>query len=337
MGKSRDAFRTISEVAEWLDTQAHVLRFWESKFPQVKPVKRAGGRRYYRPQDMLLLGGIKKLLHDDGLTIKGAQKLLREKGVKYVSGLSQPLEGEEETSKTVEAAVQPAQPVPAPVNVTSEAEDYLPEDDGLPEEEEYLPEAESASSEEDDLPELAQADATALADTGDDADEDPQEEDGVTAPFATRDTPPAGGISDLFTHAQDTLESGAADGSDDDDMAPAEDTIPAFINRVTDQTVADDGPEDPADDSPSETLSALVNAADDTPPSTSDHAEDEELDEADDDAKRPASAQNEFSRDAFLIELSKANRIAAKDRPRAAELVAQLEALRTRAGESETA
>lgn len=95
MSKSPDAFRTISEVAEWLDTQAHVLRFWESKFTQVKPVKRAGGRRYYRPSDMMLLGGIKKLLHDDGMTIKGAQKLLREKGVKYVSGLSQPVDGEE--------------------------------------------------------------------------------------------------------------------------------------------------------------------------------------------------------------------------------------------------
>jgi DNA-binding transcriptional MerR regulator len=95
MSKSPDAFRTISEVAEWLDTQAHVLRFWESKFTQVKPVKRAGGRRYYRPSDMMLLGGIKKLLHDDGMTIKGAQKLLREKGVKYVASLSQPVDGEE--------------------------------------------------------------------------------------------------------------------------------------------------------------------------------------------------------------------------------------------------
>lgn len=85
--KSRDAFRTISEVSDWLDTPAHVLRFWESKFSQIKPVKRAGGRRYYRPQDMALLGGIKTLLHDQGMTIKGAQKLLREKGVKYVANL----------------------------------------------------------------------------------------------------------------------------------------------------------------------------------------------------------------------------------------------------------
>ena len=88
MPKSRDAFRTISEVADWLETPAHVLRFWESKFSQVKPVKRAGGRRYYRPADMELLGGIKKLLHEDGMTIKGVQKLLREQGVRYVASLS---------------------------------------------------------------------------------------------------------------------------------------------------------------------------------------------------------------------------------------------------------
>lgn len=92
MAKSADAFRTISEVAEWLETPAHVLRFWESKFSQVKPVKRAGGRRYYRPSDMQLLGGIKKLLHEDGLTIKGVQKILREQGVKHVAALSQPLD-----------------------------------------------------------------------------------------------------------------------------------------------------------------------------------------------------------------------------------------------------
>lgn len=87
MSKSRDAFRTISEVADELATPAHVLRFWESKFSQVKPVKRAGGRRYYRPADLDLLAGIKKLLHDDGMTIKGAQKLLREQGVKHVGSL----------------------------------------------------------------------------------------------------------------------------------------------------------------------------------------------------------------------------------------------------------
>jgi len=89
MAKSPDAFRTISEVSEWLDTPAHVLRFWESKFTQIKPVKRAGGRRYYRPDDMALLSGIKALLHDQGMTIKGAQKLLREKGVRHVAAFGQ--------------------------------------------------------------------------------------------------------------------------------------------------------------------------------------------------------------------------------------------------------
>lgn len=90
--KSPEAFRTISEVAEWLGVPTHVLRFWESRFAQVKPVKRAGGRRYYRPTDMELLGGIRKLLHDDGMTIRGVQKLLREEGVKYVSAMSPPLD-----------------------------------------------------------------------------------------------------------------------------------------------------------------------------------------------------------------------------------------------------
>ena len=92
MSKSADAFRTISEVAEWLDLPTHVLRFWESKFSQIKPVKRAGGRRYYRPRDMQLIGGLKTLLHDDGMTIRGAQKLLKENGVQHVIDLSPPLQ-----------------------------------------------------------------------------------------------------------------------------------------------------------------------------------------------------------------------------------------------------
>jgi DNA-binding transcriptional MerR regulator len=89
MEKSPDAFRTISEVAELLETPAHVLRFWESRFPQIRPVKRAGGRRYYRPADVALLTGIKRLLHDDGMTIRGVQKILREQGVKHVSGVAE--------------------------------------------------------------------------------------------------------------------------------------------------------------------------------------------------------------------------------------------------------
>ena len=76
--KSPDAFRTISEVAEDLDIPQHVLRFWESRFPQVKPVKRGGGRRYYRPEDIALLRRISDLLYTQGYTIKGVQRLLRD-------------------------------------------------------------------------------------------------------------------------------------------------------------------------------------------------------------------------------------------------------------------
>lgn len=97
MAKSPEAFRTISEVAEWLDTPAHVLRFWENRFSQIRPIKRAGGRRYYRPADMQLLGGIRKLLHEDGITIRGVQKILREQGVKYVASFSPPLDFAVET------------------------------------------------------------------------------------------------------------------------------------------------------------------------------------------------------------------------------------------------
>ena len=80
MEKTAEAFRTISEVANWLELPTHVLRFWESQFSQIKPVKRAGGRRYYRPKDMLLIGGIKKLLHEDGAENKAARALYQKSG-----------------------------------------------------------------------------------------------------------------------------------------------------------------------------------------------------------------------------------------------------------------
>ncbi|MDP7667985.1 MAG: MerR family transcriptional regulator [Rhodospirillales bacterium] len=81
-GKSDAAFRTISEVARELDLPQHVLRFWETKFTQIKPLKRGGGRRYYRPEDMVLLRRIRELLYDDGYTIRGVQKLLRGNGAR---------------------------------------------------------------------------------------------------------------------------------------------------------------------------------------------------------------------------------------------------------------
>src|ERR1700760_1886314 len=85
--KSPDAFRTISEVALELDVPQHVLRFWESRFTQLKPVKRAGGRRYYRPEDIDLLRGIRALLYRDGLTIKGVQKILKDRGHRHVAAI----------------------------------------------------------------------------------------------------------------------------------------------------------------------------------------------------------------------------------------------------------
>ena len=85
IAKAPDAFRTISEVSEQLDVPQHVLRFWEAKFTQVRPLKRAGGRRYYRPDDIDLLKGVRALLYNEGLTIKGVQKVLREQGAKHVA------------------------------------------------------------------------------------------------------------------------------------------------------------------------------------------------------------------------------------------------------------
>lgn len=84
MDKSPDAFRTISEVADDLDLPQHVLRFWETRFSQIKPMKRGGGRRYYRPQDVELIKGIRFMLYDQGYTIKGVQKLLKENGIQFV-------------------------------------------------------------------------------------------------------------------------------------------------------------------------------------------------------------------------------------------------------------
>jgi len=89
MAKASEAFRTISEVADELDVPKHVLRFWEGKFPQIRPMKRGGGRRYYRPEDVELLKGIRVLLHLEGFTIRGVQKLLKEQGAEQVKASGQ--------------------------------------------------------------------------------------------------------------------------------------------------------------------------------------------------------------------------------------------------------
>lgn len=89
MDKSPDAFRTISEAADELDLPQHVLRFWETRFSTIKPLKRGGGRRYYRPEDVMLLKGIRRLLYDQGFTIKGVQRILKEQGPRYVIGVGE--------------------------------------------------------------------------------------------------------------------------------------------------------------------------------------------------------------------------------------------------------
>lgn len=96
--KSAQAFRTISEVATALDVPQHVLRFWESKFSQVRPLKRGGGRRYYRPDDVVLLQNIRNLLYDDGYTIKGVQKLLRDGSLKTKQSVEPKTDSEKKTS-----------------------------------------------------------------------------------------------------------------------------------------------------------------------------------------------------------------------------------------------
>ena len=90
MAKSPNAFRTISEAADEVGAPQHVLRFWETKFAFLTPLKRAGGRRFYRPQDVVLLKAVKRLLHDEGLTIKGVQRLYKEQGLKRLAHYGDP-------------------------------------------------------------------------------------------------------------------------------------------------------------------------------------------------------------------------------------------------------
>jgi DNA-binding transcriptional MerR regulator len=115
MEKAPDAFRTISEVADELDIPQHVLRFWESRFAQIKPLKRAGGRLYYRPDDVDLLRGIKHLLYGEGYTIRGVQRIFREQGGKFVQAVWQP------------GAVQPAA-APEEDTLVSETEQLAPDE-----------------------------------------------------------------------------------------------------------------------------------------------------------------------------------------------------------------
>ncbi|MEZ0170553.1 MerR family transcriptional regulator [Microvirga sp. TS319] len=132
MDKSPDAFRTISEVAEDLDVPQHVLRFWETRFSHIKPLKRGGGRRYYRPDDVDLLKGIRHLLYGEGYTIRGVQRILKAEGVRFVQAIGR---GEESVSPS---GSDPGEPVGSDDEVLAEpsygeSEAVLAEA-GLPEE-----------------------------------------------------------------------------------------------------------------------------------------------------------------------------------------------------------
>ncbi|SHI80213.1 MerR HTH family regulatory protein [Shimia gijangensis] len=318
MGKSKDAFRTISEVAEWLDTQAHVLRFWESKFSQVKPVKRAGGRRYYRPADMLLLGGIKKLLHDDGMTIKGAQKLLREKGVKHVSGLSQSLDDDlnddlqttpvqaDDLEKEVEtAAVLEFASTTPPAPALSIDDDLLDED---------------LSDMVGDLVLAGQSDTQDIADEPDESD----------APFGD---------------------------AEDDDVIPSQDEMPAFVQRATTEdapteTSVDSASSDPATDMDAapvpevaQTQETQEEPGDETSQketaAASEAADSETVETAasdvdNDTPKEPAATVME-SKTPILYDLSRTSGIARENRPATRELLQKLQALRDRIAQTENA
>ncbi|WP_325063173.1 MerR family transcriptional regulator [Halovulum marinum] len=206
--KSPDAFRTISEVAEILEIPAHVLRFWESRFTQIKPVKRGGGRRYYRPLDIDLLRGIRDLLYHDGMTIKGVQKILRERGVKHVTELGR-LEPQRDP---IHAPQDPPLRRPAAAPAAEFVPEFVPEpDDTRPE---PVPEAPFWAEPEDDSmdqpeppaagrPEAPEAPFAVLGPDDDVPDDD------VPDDAAPRDVPDEPGAQDTPETAQPAAQPAA--------------------------------------------------------------------------------------------------------------------------------
>ncbi len=264
MAKSRDAFRTISEVAEWLDVPAHVLRFWESKFSQIKPVKRAGGRRYYRPSDMELISGIQKLLHEDGITIKGVQKILREEGVKHVASLGKAVEKGDD-KPVIEAKAEPA-PIPEDTPVEHAAVIDLPtaepveaEADAAPIE----PEMVAPTADVDQTPEPTEAETVAVEfETTPAAEPTPASENDTVEPVAL-DAALANEPKTVESVAPETADPAQSElfdvQSDDETPETAVDEVPEPVATNTQdptpepvapapQIAAIDIPDDPTDD-----------------------------------------------------------------------------------------
>jgi DNA-binding transcriptional MerR regulator len=129
--KSPDAFRTISEVADHLDLPQHVLRFWESRFAQIKPLKRGGGRRYYRPEDVDLLKGIRHLLYGEGYTIKGVQRILKEDGIRFVQSIGRGDQAAPPPGPSEAAGAQEEEPAPVPVRMDGSPDLLAPLRPGL--------------------------------------------------------------------------------------------------------------------------------------------------------------------------------------------------------------
>jgi len=228
--KSKDAFRTISEVADWLDVPTHVLRFWESRFSQIKPVKRAGGRRYYRPSDMRLIGGVKVLLHDQGMTIRGVQKMLREQGIKHVSSFSAPLDSEvsqaddagDDVIEHAPAEAAPSAPAPA-ARQTHEAAP-APEPEPEPDAAEPVPVSGRAPRPAPEPVATSPAPAAATDDT-------PEADDDQPDMFPDHDPAPATPL----------VPAGDVPDTDPDDQSDAHDATPgraARLVRVAPSTLA---------------------------------------------------------------------------------------------------
>lgn len=292
MDKSPDAFRTISEVADWLDVPTHVLRFWESRFAQVKPVKRAGGRRYYRPSDMRLIGGIKKLLHDDGMTIRGVQKLLREEGIKHVAGFSQPLE-HEALEPIAEGTAEPGARNPDIPSDALESLPFLPAGSAVPKPAppephvmKAAPEAESAVTEAEERADAAwsmDAGGGATAATLEEAPD--QVTDGITAAEPAPDAvtvPPAPTEAEVVAFGsvrQSATPEPSVDATDEPmlDLAPPADAtfeprseeIPKPPEPGPDP-VGDQGA--PTDDAPSLEAKPILSEAPDSDPEDDDPA-----------------------------------------------------------------
>ncbi|WP_441241562.1 MerR family transcriptional regulator [Tardiphaga sp. 768_D3_N2_1] len=197
MDKAPDAFRTISEVADDLDIPQHVLRFWETRFTQIKPMKRSGGRRYYRPDDVDLLRGIRRLLYGEGYTIRGVQRILKENGIKSVQGL---VDGHAAPSfapmsaAAVAPRVQAKRPVVEEEHEEEEVEDEAELEEEIEEEAEDEAEAEDAEEEdaedEEEEGDEEEEEGEDEEDEEEEAEEEEDEEEAAPAPVAGRREPP---------------------------------------------------------------------------------------------------------------------------------------------------